>query len=86
MYVTVEITKGWETWNKMSEEMNPEMESEGIKFIFKGCEMDEKKVNVILKFESMEKVKEFPFRPDIVERRVESGTVLESTVMIPLKN
>ena len=66
--------------------MNPEMESEGIKFIFKGCEMDEKKVHVILEFESMEKVKEFSFRPDIVARRVEAGAVLESTVMIPLKD
>jgi hypothetical protein len=25
MYATVEITRGWETWKKMAEEMNPEM-------------------------------------------------------------
>ena len=42
MYATVEITKGWETWNKMAEEMNSEMESEGMEFIFKGCDMEEK--------------------------------------------
>ena len=57
MYATVEITKGWETWNKMaegmnpemeSEGMNPEMESEGMKFIFKGCEMDEKRIHLII--------------------------------------
>jgi len=45
MYATVEIKKGWDTWNKMAERMNPEMESEGMKFIFKGCEMDEKRIH-----------------------------------------
>ena len=42
MYLTVEITKGWDTWNKFTEEMEPEREATGMKFIFKGCEMDEK--------------------------------------------
>ena len=42
MYLTVEITKGWDTWNKFTEEMRPEREAAGMKFIFKGCEMDEK--------------------------------------------
>ena len=86
MYATVEITKGWETWNKMAEEMNPEMESEGMKFIFKGCEMDEKRIHLIIEVESMEKAKEFSIRPDIVTRRVEAVAVVESTVMMPLKD
>jgi hypothetical protein len=86
MYATVEITKGWETWNKMAVEMNPEMESEGMKFIFKGCDMDEKKLHLIIEVESMEKAKEFSTRPNIVSRRVEAGAVVESTVMIPLKD
>ena len=42
MYLTVEITKVWDTWNKFTQEMEPERESAGMKFIFKGCEMDEK--------------------------------------------
>ena len=41
-YISVNISKGWETWNKMAEEMNSEMESEGMEFIFKGCDMEEK--------------------------------------------
>ena len=86
MFATVEITKGWETWNKMAVEMNPEMESEGMKFIFKGCDMDEKKLHLIIEVESMEKAKEFSTRPNIVSRRVEAGAVVESTVMIPLKD
>jgi|TARA_B110000881_G_scaffold31021_1_gene23477 hypothetical protein len=40
MYLTVEITKGWDSWNKFTEEMNPERAAAGMKFIFKGCEMD----------------------------------------------
>jgi hypothetical protein len=34
----------------------------------------------------MEKAKEFSTRPHIVSRRVEAGSVVESTIMIPLKN
>jgi hypothetical protein len=34
----------------------------------------------------MEKAKEFSTRPHIVSRRVETGAVVESTIMIPLKN
>ena len=41
-----------------------------MKFIFKGCEMDEKKIHLIIVVESMEKAKEFSIRPDIVARRV----------------
>ena len=86
MYAMVEITKGWDTWNKMAEEMNPEMESEGMKFIFKGCEMDEKKIHLIMEVESMEKSKEWLTRPDILQKRIEAGSDVESTVIIPLKD
>ena len=52
MYATVEITKGWETWNKMAEELNSDMVSVGgMKFIFKGCETDEKKIHLIMEVE-----------------------------------
>ena len=38
IYLTVDITKGWDTWNEIAEELNPEMVSVGgKKFIFKGC-------------------------------------------------
>ena len=86
IYINVDITKGWDTWNKMAEAMNPEMEAEGMKFIFKGCEMDEKKIHMIIEVESMEKAKAFATSPDVVAKRVEAGAVVESTVMIPLKD
>ena len=41
-YVSVNITKGWDTWNEMAEDLNSEMVSvAGMKFIYKGCDMDE---------------------------------------------
>ena len=86
MYGTVEITKGWDTWYKLSEEMKPEMKAVGMKFLFKGCEMDEKKVHVIMEIESMEKAKEFSSNPEVNARRIEAGVVVESTVMVPLKD
>ena len=52
-YVSVNITKGWDTWNEMAEDLNSEMVSvAGMQFIYKGCDMDEKKVHMILEFES----------------------------------
>ena len=45
IYLTVDITKGLDTCNEMVEELNPEIVSVGgMKFIFKGCETDEKKI------------------------------------------
>tara|TARA_Y100001970_G_C14031774_1_gene749022 strand:- start:332 stop:460 length:129 start_codon:yes stop_codon:yes gene_type:complete len=35
-FVSVNITKGWETWNEMAEDLNPEMVSvAGMQFIDK---------------------------------------------------
>jgi hypothetical protein len=48
-YISVNISKGWETWNKMAEDLDSEMESVGfMKFIYKGCDMEEKQVHMIL--------------------------------------
>ena len=71
----------------MAEELNHEMVSVGgMHFIYKGCEMDEKKINLIMEVESMEKAKEFSSNPEVNARRVEAGVVVESTVMVPLKD
>ena len=87
IYLTVDITKGWDTWNEMAEELNSDMVSVGgMQFIYKGCEMDEKKIHLIMEVESMEKSQEWLTRPDILEKRVEAGAVVESTVVIPLKD
>ena len=87
IYINVDITKGWDTWNKMAEELNSDMVSlGGMEFIFKGCETDEKKIHLIMEVESMEKSKEQLTRPDILKKRIEAGAVVESTVVIPLKD
>ena len=87
IYINVDITKGWDTWNKMAEELNSDMVSVGaMEFIFKGCETDEKKIHLIMEVESMEKSQECLTRPDILKKRIEAGAVVESTVVIPLKD
>ena len=53
---------------------------------YKGCDMDENKVHMILEFESMEKGGEWLTRPDILQKRIEAGADVESTVIIPLKD
>ena len=43
-YDSVNISKGWDTWYEMAEDLNSEMASVGgMQFIYKGCDMDEKK-------------------------------------------
>jgi len=48
--------------------------------------MEEKKVYMILEVESMEKGGEWLTRPDILQKRIEAGTDVESTEIIPLKD
>ena len=87
IYINVDITKGWDTWNKMAEELNSDMVSAGgMKFVFKGCETDEKKIHLIMEVESMAKTQEWLTRPDILQKRLQAGAVVESTVVIPLKD
>ena len=57
-----------------------------MEFIFKCCETDEKKIHLIMEVESMEKSQEWLTRPDILQKRIEAGAVVESTVVIPLKD
>ena len=43
MYASVEITKGWDIWNKMAEDLNYDIGLSGWdEFIYKGWDMDEK--------------------------------------------
>ena len=87
IYINVDITKGWDTWNKMAEELNSDMVSVGgMEFIFKGWKTDEKKIHLIMEVESMEKSQEWLTRPDILQKRIEAGAVVESTVVFPLKD
>ena len=87
IYINVDITKGWDTWNKMAEELNSDMVSVGgMEFIFKGCETDEKKIHLIMEVESMEKSKEQLTRPDILQKKIDARAALESTIVIPLKD
>ena len=66
----------------MAEELNSDMVSVGgMKFIFKGCETDEKEINLIMEVESMEKSQEWLTRPDILQKRIEAGAVVELSLI-----
>ena len=66
--------------------MKLEMYAAGISFLFKGCDIDVKNVHVIMEIDSMQKATEFSSNPEVNARRVEAGVVVESTVMVPLKD
>ena len=76
MYGTVEITKGWDTWYKLSEEMKPEMEAVGMKFLFKGCEMDEKKFMSSWKLNQWKKQRSFPLTLKSTQEGLKQGLLL----------
>ena len=87
MYIqaSVTITKGFQVWKDMIDGMSEEMAQAGMKLIFAAVEAnDDTKLHVITEFKSMDVAKEFMARPEIEERRRNSGVLTETTVMIPL--
>ena len=56
-----------------------------MKIIFFGCEADdENKVHMIVEMPSIETAKKFMENPEIAQKRVKSGVILDSQVVIPL--
>ena len=49
MPVTINISKGWETWSKMVKGLEPQMNEVGSKVLWAGCNADETEVYVVLK-------------------------------------
>ena len=82
----VKITKGWETWKKSADEGIPEMEAAGGRFIFSGCSMDESTVYAVLEVDDMEKFKAYMSNPEVNQKRLDAGVLVETTEMIPLKD
>ena len=57
----------------------------GSKNIFFGCEADdENKVHMIVEMPSIETAKKFMKNPEIKQKRVQAGVILDSQVVIPL--
>ena len=49
MLVTINISKGWETWSKMVKGLEPQMNEVGSRVLWAGCNADETAVYVLLK-------------------------------------
>jgi len=85
LYTNLELSKGYEHWKASLDDLGPEMRAVGMKFIFFGCEADdENKVHMIIEMPSIETVTKFMNNPEIKQKRVQAGVILDSQVVIPL--
>ena len=70
-YFSADICKGWGNWNDMAEELNfGKVSVGGMQFIYKGCEIDEKKIYISMEVDSMENSKEWLKRQDILKKKL----------------
>tara|TARA_A100001015_G_scaffold19515_1_gene22449 strand:+ start:539 stop:823 length:285 start_codon:yes stop_codon:yes gene_type:complete len=80
--VTVNISKGFDTWTKMSKDLAPEAEKNGIKTIWAGANPDETQVYVVVEVQDPIQMKTFGEREDIAKAREEAGADVASTKII----
>ena len=85
VYSNLELSKGYEHWKASLDDLGPEMRAVGMKIIFFGCEADdENKVHMIVEMPSIDTAKKFMKNPEIKQKRVQAGVILDSQVLIPL--
>tara|TARA_B100001175_G_C19366400_1_gene569625 strand:+ start:210 stop:533 length:324 start_codon:yes stop_codon:yes gene_type:complete len=82
MLVTINISKGFETWSEMAKSLEPEMNENGAKMIWAGANSDETAVYVLAEMKDPSYLKTFGERPDIAKRRQEAGADVASTTVI----
>ena len=82
LLVTVSISKGFEKWTKMSKELAPEAEKNGMKMIWAGTNPDETEVYAVLEVKDPIQMKTFGEREDIARAREEAGADVSSTKII----
>ncbi|HCI00350.1 MAG: hypothetical protein CME00_06165 [Geminicoccus sp.] len=80
--VTVNITKGFDTWLAMSQSMTEEAAKNGIKMIWAATNPDETSVFVLTEMQDPAQMKTFGEREDIAKARVDAGAIVESTQII----
>ena len=85
VYTNLELSKGYEHWKAGFDDLGPEMRAVGMKVIYRACEADnENKVHMILEMPSIETAKKLMRNPEIEQKRVEAGVIIDSQVIIPL--
>ena len=85
VYTNFELSKGYKHWEAGFDDLGPEMRAVGMKVIYRACEADnENKVHMILEMPSIETAKKLIGNPEIQQKRVEAGVIIDSQVIIPL--
>lgn len=82
VFVTVKITKGFDTWVAMSESMAEEAVKNGIKMIWPATNPDETSVFVLTEMQDPAQMKTFGEGEDIAKARADAGAIVESTQII----
>ena len=85
VYTNFKLSKGYEHWKAGFDDLGPEMRAVGMKVIYRACEAEnENKVHMILEMPSIETAKKLMRNPEIQQKRVEAGVIIDSQVIIPL--
>ena len=82
MLVTINISKGWDTWSKMVKGLEPKMNEVGSKVLWAGCNADETAVYVLVEMNDPSFIKSFGEREDIVAIREAGGADVSSTTPV----
>ena len=82
MLVTVNISKGFETWSEMAKSLQDEAGAEGAKIVWAAANPDETSVYVMMDVPNPEYMQTFGLRPDVVKAREEAGADVSSTTVI----
>ena len=82
MLITINISKGFQTWKEMAKGLEPEMNENGAKMIWAGANPDETAVYVLAEMTDPSFMKTFGERPDIVKVREDAGADVASTTVI----
>ena len=82
MLVTVNISKGWETWSKMAKDLERQMNEVGSKVLWAGCNADETTVYIPVEMKDPSYIKSFGQREHILAIRELSGADVSYTTPI----
>ena len=82
MLVTINISKGWETWSQMAKGLEPRMNEVGSKILWAGCNADETAVYVLVEMKDPSFLKSFGEQEEIVAIREAGGADVSSTTPI----
>ena len=73
MLVTVNISKGFETWSEMAKSMQEEAGAQGARIVWAAANPDETAVYVMMEVPDPEFMQTFGLRPDVVKAREAAG-------------